>query len=80
MATVGWLLLLAGALILGSATWRSLIWQRYGWRAVAFTAAITVLVWLAVFLEPAFEGFHLGCDVLAGDRVRWVHWGLLWCR
>jgi hypothetical protein len=74
VVAIGWLALGAGCLICGAA---GLHWlrRRFGWWAALIPL---VLVWLAVFLLPAFEGYHLGCSLLSGDVRCWTHWGLLW--
>lgn len=79
VVAIGWIMLLGGAII-SVAAGCELAWRRFGWTAVIVTACVMALVWMVVFLEPAFEGFHLGCSVLSGDVRCWSHWGLLWGR
>lgn len=38
---------------------------------------IAVGLWL---LPPIVQGYHFGCDVLAGDNQRTVRLGILFCR
>lgn len=48
------------------------------WKGLALIFVVGIL--FLVLALPALQGYHLGCNVGAGDNVRMTRFGILWCK